>query len=120
MLYEAQIKSAEDDMTNVDNNKRINKIDISNRLSELKNTKQLASMLTINGASLFDLLGKEVQLREMRNSKVNRQFDTSDIEIVLKEIVENTKKEIEDTKQQIDNVKVNYQQIFSSNDDLIN
>lgn len=80
--------------------------DISNKINELKSTRQLASQLTVTGASLFDLLGREVDLREIRNSKVARQFDISEIETALKSVIENIRKEIEETKKQIESVKV--------------
>lgn len=107
MLYDAQKNSFDESrqMLNDKSIKKVDKIDITKRIDELKYTRQLASMLTVNGASLFDLLGREVQLREIRNSKINRQFDTSEIELALKDVISNTKKEIEDTKIQIDNVK---------------
>ncbi|PBC26296.1 Clusterin-associated protein [Apis cerana cerana] len=79
--------------------------DISNKINELKSTRQLASQLTVTGASLFDLLGREVDLREIRNSKVARQFDISEIETALKSVIENIRKEIEETKKQIESVK---------------
>ncbi|KMQ95104.1 clusterin-associated protein 1 [Lasius niger] len=79
--------------------------DISDKINELKTTRQLASQLTINGATLFDLLGREMELREIRDTKIARQFDTSEIEAALKDVIENTRKEIDETKKQIDNVK---------------
>ncbi|XP_015119473.1 clusterin-associated protein 1 [Diachasma alloeum] len=104
LLYGAQSNSAEEEILSSDNKHQV-KIDISDRLNELKNTRQLASQLTVNGASLFDLLGREVQLREIRNLKVARQFDTAEIELAMREVIENAKKEIEETRNQIENVK---------------
>ncbi|XP_014296882.1 clusterin-associated protein 1 [Microplitis demolitor] len=103
-LYEAQNKNAEDEiMSGEILNPLV--IDITDELSELKNTRQMASQLTVSGASLFDLLGREVQLREIRNSKAARQFDTSQIEVAFKDVIESMKKDIDDTRRQIDNVK---------------
>ncbi|XP_043482494.1 clusterin-associated protein 1 [Leptopilina heterotoma] len=103
LLYEAQLKSSETS-TRTETFHDL-KFDISDKINELKTTRQLASELTTNGATLFDLLGREAELREIRNSKVSRQFDTSEIEMALKETIDNTKKEIEDTRKQINNVK---------------
>lgn len=105
LLYDAQ-NSSSIEHTQSDNNQITVNFDISDKINELKTTKQLASQLTINGATLFDLLGREVELREIRNTKVARQFDTSEIELALKNVVESTRKEIDETKKQIDNVKV--------------
>lgn len=104
LLYEAQLKSSENSTQGETHDDL--KFDISDKINELKTTRQLASELTINGATLFDLLGREAELREIRNSKVSRQFDTSEIEMALKETIDNAKREIEDTRKQINNVKV--------------
>lgn len=105
LLYDAQNNSNQNNIMSDDNFNPVN-FDISDKVNELKTTRQLASQLTVTGASLFDLLGREVELREIRNSKVARQFDTSEVETALKTVIDNTRKEIEDTKKQIENVKV--------------
>lgn len=105
LLYEAQSSSSGVEQRPGSNQSAVN-FDISDKINELKTTRQLASQLTINGATLFDLLGREVELREIRNTKVARQFDTSEIEVALKEVIDSTRKEIDDTRKQIDNVKV--------------
>lgn len=105
LLYEAQRKSSGDDSSSAKSHGIAN-ADILEPMNEVKSTRQLASQLTLTGASLFDLLGKEVELREIRNAKVARQFDTNDIENALKDVIDNTKKEIVDMRKQIDNVKV--------------
>ncbi|XP_006615051.1 clusterin-associated protein 1 [Apis dorsata] len=104
LLYDAQNNSNINNVMSDDNFNTIN-FDISNKINELKSTRQLASQLTVTGASLFDLLGREVDLREIRNSKVARQFDISEIETALKSVIENIRKEIEETKKQIESVK---------------
>lgn len=106
LLYEAQNSSGGIDQSRPDSNQSAVNFDISDKINELKTTRQLASQLTINGATLFDLLGREVELREIRNTKVARQFDTSEIEVALKDVIDSTRKEIDDTRKQIDNVKV--------------
>lgn len=105
LLYDAQISSNTEQNQSSGNQSAVN-FDISDKINELKTTRQLASQLTINGATLFDLLGREAELREIRNMKIARQFDTSEIEVALKDVVESTRKEISETKKQIDNVKV--------------
>ena len=104
LLYEAQLQSTNDLLAS--ENEAPPNFDISDKLGDLRNTRQLASQLTINGATLYDLLGREVELREIRNAKLASQYDTSEIEVAVKEVIESTKKEIEETKHQIENVKV--------------
>ncbi|XP_029032159.1 clusterin-associated protein 1 [Osmia bicornis bicornis] len=104
LLYDAQNNSNNSSITSHDNVSLAN-FDISDKTEQLKSTKQLASQLTVTGASLFDLLGREVDFREIRNSKVSSEFDTSEIEAALRNVIENTRKEIDDTKKQIESVK---------------
>ncbi|EFN77153.1 Clusterin-associated protein 1 [Harpegnathos saltator] len=105
LLYEAQNSSGDVEQGRPASNQTAVNFDISDKINELKTTRQLASQLTINGATLFDLLGREVELREIRNTKVARQFDTSEIEVALKDVLDSTRKEMDDTRKQIDNVK---------------
>lgn len=114
LLYDAQNSSSSSTEPNQSGGNHAVNFDISDKINELKTTRQLASQLTINGATLFDLLGREVELREVRNTKIARQFDTSEIEVALKDVIENTRKEIGETKKQIDNVKVKREIKFSS------
>jgi clusterin-associated protein 1 len=51
-------------------------------LSELKHTRQLGSQITLKGAALYDLLGKEVDLREKRNHVLARQLEINEVEQV--------------------------------------
>ncbi|XP_078052995.1 clusterin associated protein 1 [Augochlora pura] len=104
LLYDAQSNSIDGNMTEEDNFD-VSNFDISDKINELKSTRELARQLTVTGASLFDLLGREVDLREIRNSKVARQFDTVEIETALRNVIDSMHKEIDDTKKQIDSVK---------------
>jgi len=58
--------------------------DISSKLSDLKMTRQLGSQITLKGASLYDLLGKEVDLREKRNNVLARQLEITEVEQALR------------------------------------
>lgn len=113
LLYEAQSRSTEKAILMGDNLDGGKNFDISDRINELKSTRQLASQLTINGATLFDLLGREVELREIRNTKISRQFDTSEIEVAMKELLESVKLEINETKKQMENIKDTEQNLDS-------
>ncbi|KZC04552.1 Clusterin-associated protein 1, partial [Dufourea novaeangliae] len=105
LLYDAQINSNNNNKITSDDNFNVASFDISGKINELRTTRQLVRQLTVTGASLFDLLGREVDLREIRNLKVAREFDTSEIETALKNVIESMQTEIADTKKQIDNVK---------------
>lgn len=111
LLYEAQNKISNKDLLNDDYNENridLSRFDVSDSINELKMTRQLGSELTVIGATLFDDLGREVELRDIRNSKVSKQFDTAEVQLALGLIIESTKRESEDMRKQIENVKVNY------------
>lgn len=51
------------------------------QFSELRRARQLASDLTSEGASLFDLLGKEVELKKIRNDALSRYLEISQVRV---------------------------------------
>ncbi|XP_012283918.1 clusterin-associated protein 1 isoform X2 [Orussus abietinus] len=105
LLYEARSQSPRENAKKEETTTTSSSFDVSDRVDTLKTTRQLGSQLTVSGAALFDSLGREVDLREIRNSKVSRQLDTSEIEAALEETIESTRTEIAETRGQIDNVK---------------
>lgn len=101
--------------------KYLNKVQIS----DLKQSRTLASEITKTGATLFDLLAKEINikvcipplfnhfqsqntsfLQPIRQKSVNKHFESSEIEDGVKKAITVVKKEIEDTNQLIDNISV--------------
>ncbi|KAG8145511.1 hypothetical protein E2320_012035, partial [Naja naja] len=56
------------------------KFDLGSRISDLKTARQLASDITSKGASLYDLLGKEVMLRELRTEAIGRPLEINETE----------------------------------------
>ncbi|KAF7286460.1 clusterin associated protein 1 [Rhynchophorus ferrugineus] len=78
--------------------------DVSDKVSDLKLSRQLASEITTTGANLYDLLGKEVELRSARLKSIGRQFELSEVESGIKKAIEAINEEISETKQLIDNV----------------
>ncbi|XP_058790323.1 clusterin-associated protein 1 [Phymastichus coffea] len=103
LLYEAQRQNVNELLSGDDSTTP--NFNITDRLNDLKTTRQLASQITINGATLYDLLGREVELREIRNSKVTSQYDIKEVEDALKNVIRHTKDEIEKTKNEIETVK---------------
>ncbi|EFA05121.1 Clusterin-associated protein 1-like Protein [Tribolium castaneum] len=78
--------------------------DLSDKINELKLSRQLASEITTTGATLFDLLGKEVELKAARHKSVSRQYEINEVEAGIKKAIEALKTEIDESKQLIDNV----------------
>ncbi len=54
-------------------------------MQELRETRQVGSEITSKGAALYDLLGRELELRRVRQVTVSR-LDTMDAEAVRRSI----------------------------------
>ncbi|XP_069377915.1 clusterin-associated protein 1 homolog isoform X1 [Paralichthys olivaceus] len=85
-----------------DNNKF--KFDLGSRISDLKAARQLASEVTSKGASLYDLLGKEVELREMRTAAIARPLEVNETEKALRAAIKEVLESVEKTKEMLRNV----------------
>ncbi|KAJ7390189.1 Clusterin-associated protein 1 [Desmophyllum pertusum] len=78
--------------------------DISSRISDLKASRQLASEITSRGAALYDLLGREVELRELRTSAIAKPLELNELENGIKKSVISVKDDIKKTNQMLDNI----------------
>lgn len=78
--------------------------DISSRISDLKASRQLASEITSRGAALYDLLGKEVELRELRTNAIAKPLELNELESGIKKSVAAVKDDIKKTNQMLDNI----------------
>lgn len=78
--------------------------DISSRISDLKASRQLASEITSRGAALYDLLGREVELRELRTSAIAKPLELNELENGIKKSVISVQDEIKKTNQMLDNI----------------
>ena len=81
--------------------------DIGSKLNELKQTRQLGSQITVKGASLYELLGKEVELREKRSNVLARQLEIAEVESALKSSLKAVDEEVKRTQSNIENVASN-------------
>ncbi|XP_041646504.1 clusterin-associated protein 1 homolog isoform X2 [Cheilinus undulatus] len=80
------------------------KFDLGSRVSDLKAARQLASDITSKGASLYDLLGKEVELREMRTSAIARPLEINETEKALRASIKEVLENVEKTKDLLSNL----------------
>ncbi|KAM4575248.1 clusterin-associated protein 1 homolog isoform 1-T2 [Fundulus diaphanus] len=104
VLYNAMKtkQMAMEDVPEEENNKF--KFDLGSRVSDLKAARQLASEITSKGASLFDLLGKEAELREMRTAAIARPLEINETEKALRAAIKDTLDSVEKTKEMLNNV----------------
>jgi len=95
VLYNAmKMNSQSGNGGGTEGNSELPTFDISSKLSELKQTRQLGSQITMKGAALYDLLSKEVELRDKRNSVLSRQLEIAEVEQALRTAIKGVDEEI--------------------------
>nr|XP_057934354.1 clusterin-associated protein 1-like [Doryrhamphus excisus]XP_057934356.1 clusterin-associated protein 1-like [Doryrhamphus excisus] len=88
----------------VDEDNNTFKFDLGSRISDLKAARQLASEATSKGASLYDLLGKEVDLRKLRTAAIARPLEITETEKALRHAIKEVLESVEKTKAMLRNV----------------
>ncbi|KAL8597453.1 Clusterin-associated protein 1 [Nucella lapillus] len=78
--------------------------DVSSKLSDLKDARRLASEITVKGAHLYDMLGKEVDLRETRTQVVGRSLELNEVEVGLQASIKAVQEDVQKTIGMLDNV----------------
>ncbi|XP_063270291.1 clusterin-associated protein 1 isoform X2 [Prinia subflava] len=82
------------------------KFDLDSKIADLKAARQLTSEITSKGAILYDLLGKEVELREARTESIARPLEINEDEKVMKIAINNVLEEVQKTKDMLNNVSL--------------
>ncbi|XP_005436837.1 clusterin-associated protein 1 isoform X3 [Falco biarmicus] len=80
------------------------KFDLGSKIADLKAARQLASEITSKGASLYDLLGKEVELREARTESIARPLEINEAEKMMKVAIDCVLEQVQKTKDMLSNV----------------
>ncbi|KAF4791900.1 Clusterin-associated protein 1 [Turdus rufiventris] len=80
------------------------KFELGSKIADLKAARQLASEITSKGAVLYDLLGKEVELREARTESIARPLEINEAEKVMKIAINSILGEVQKTKDMLSNV----------------
>ncbi|KAM9222692.1 clusterin-associated protein 1 [Leptosomus discolor] len=80
------------------------KFDLGSKIADLKAARQLASEITSKGASLYDLLGKEVELREARTESIARPLEINEAEKTMKIAIDCVLEQVQKTKDMLNNV----------------
>jgi len=81
--------------------------DIGSKLAELKQTRKLGTAITMKGAALYDLLGREVELREKRQSVLARTLEIQEVEAGLRSSAQAVSEETAKIRHNIENVAAN-------------
>lgn len=61
--------------------------DISAQIGDLRRARELASEITSKGASIYELLASEVDLRDVRNFTINRNLELTEVESEIKKAI---------------------------------
>lgn len=105
LLYEAMKTKVENDLESLEEDSPVgHNFDISSKLGDLKVTRHLASEITLKGASLYDLLLKEIDLRDNRSVVLSKQLDITEIEKGIKNATRSLEEEIQKTNTMIENI----------------
>ncbi|XP_003269263.1 clusterin-associated protein 1 isoform X2 [Nomascus leucogenys] len=80
------------------------KFDLGSKFADLKAARQLASEITSKGASLYDLLSMEVELREMRTEAIARPLEINETEKVMRIAIKEILTQVQKTKDLLNNV----------------
>ncbi|XP_008844351.1 clusterin-associated protein 1 isoform X2 [Nannospalax galili] len=80
------------------------KFDLGSKIADLKAARQLASEITAKGASLYDLLGKEIELRELRTEAIARPLEINETEKVMRIAIKEILAQVQKTKDLLNNV----------------
>ena len=90
ILYEANSSKYLNDEDDI----HILPLDLSSKILQLKACRALASEITEQGSNLYDSLGKEIELREIRQGVISKPFDLKTIEKSVSAAVSNLKEHI--------------------------
>ncbi|KFO83551.1 Clusterin-associated protein 1, partial [Buceros rhinoceros silvestris] len=103
-VFRSIMKAAESaSMSEEDTRKFLSDLD-SKIADKVKAARQLASEIASTGASLCDLLGKEVELREARTEAIARPLDLNEAEKAMKTAIACVLDEVQKTQDTLNNV----------------
>lgn len=74
------------------------------KINDIKEARSLASTITSRGAALFDLLSREIDLREARNSAIARQLEIHEVEKGVSASRSQVENEIKKTVAMLENI----------------
>ncbi|XP_066432602.1 clusterin-associated protein 1 [Eleutherodactylus coqui] len=84
VLYNAMKTKSIDNLQIGDDDTSTFKFDLGTKITDLKMARQLASEITSKGALLYDILGKEADLRDLRAAAIARPLEINETEKVLR------------------------------------
>lgn len=89
-----------------ENYRSLNQVDIGDKMEDLRRARELSSDLTQRGATLHDLLLKEMHNKEARLAQANRPMELASVERSLKNAVASSQLKLQSSKAQLENARV--------------
>ncbi|XP_023291343.2 clusterin-associated protein 1 [Lucilia cuprina] len=84
----------------------LNQVDIGDKMDDLRRARELSSDLTQRGATLHDLLLKEMNNKEARLAQANRPMELASVERSLKNAVASSQVKLQSSRAQLENARV--------------
>jgi clusterin-associated protein 1 len=91
-------------------------LDISSKLPQLKACRSLASEIIEQGSKLYDSLGRELELRDVRQAVIARPFDLKTMEASVNNAIVQYKEQISSMKTAIENLAADEANLMSKID----
>ncbi|XP_070144415.1 clusterin-associated protein 1 isoform X2 [Drosophila kikkawai] len=89
-----------------DQYRSLNPVDIGDKMEELRRARELATDLTQRGATLHDLLSKELQHKEQRLAQAQRPLELLSVERTLKNAIQASQLRLQTSRAQLEAAKV--------------
>lgn len=84
----------------------LNQVDIGDKMDELRRARELSTDLTQRGASLFDLLSKELLNKEARLAQAQRPMELLSVERTMKNAIQASQLKLQSSRAQLEAQRV--------------
>lgn len=98
--------ASEENQEEDDNYRSLNQVDIGDKIEDLRRARELSSELTQRGATLHELLQKEMNNKEARLAQANRPMELASVERTLKNAVASSQLKLQSNRAQLENARV--------------
>ena len=78
---------------------------LGQKIQELKTTRTMATEITSLGATIYDLLGSEIELRDQRSRSVAKSLDLDETERGIRMLIREASEEINNLQRKMDNLE---------------
>ncbi|EDV34356.1 uncharacterized protein Dana_GF21268 [Drosophila ananassae] len=101
-----QTETDHEDEEQRDQYRSLNPVDIGDKMEDLRKARELATDLTQRGATLYDLLSKELLNKEARTAQAQRPLELLSVERTLKNAIQSNQLRLQSSKAQLEATRV--------------